>query len=51
MEYKILGKNNDIAQIISENIVLTDTQSALDLFATVQYYTDCDKMIIDKSNI
>lgn len=49
MEYKILGKNNDIAQVTSDELIITDTQSALDLIATVQYETDCDKLIVDKS--
>lgn len=51
MEYKILGKNNDIAFITCDDIVIMDTQSALDMFASVQYETDCDKMIIEKSCI
>lgn len=49
MEYKIVGKKNDIALIISDEIVIKDTQSALDLIATVQYETDCDKLIVYKS--
>ena len=51
MEYKILGKNNDIAMIVNNEIFINDTQSALDLIATVQYETDCDKIIINKSNV
>jgi hypothetical protein len=35
MEYKILGKKNDIALIITDDIVIRDTQSALDLMASV----------------
>lgn len=49
MVYKKLGKNNDIVFITSDDIVITDTQSALDMIASVQYETDCDKMIIEKS--
>lgn len=49
MEYKIVGKKNDIALIISDEIVIKNTQSALDLIATVQYETDCDKLIVYKS--
>ncbi len=48
MEYKILGKKNDIAQIITDEIIIKDAQSALDLIATVQYETDCDKLIVSK---
>lgn len=49
MEYKILGMKNDIALIITDEIVIKDTQSALDMIASVQYETDCDKLIIYKS--
>lgn len=49
MEYKILGKKNDIAQILTDEVVIKDTQSTLDMIASVQYETDCDKIIIDKS--
>lgn len=49
MEYKILGKKNDIALVITDEIVLKDAQSALDLIATVQYETDFDKLIVSKS--
>jgi hypothetical protein len=49
VEYRILGKKNDIALIVSDEIVIKDTQSALDLIASVQYETDCDKLIVNKS--
>ncbi|HHW00954.1 MAG TPA: DUF4180 domain-containing protein [Clostridiaceae bacterium] len=49
MEYKILGRKNDIALIITDEIVIKDAQSALDLIAAVQYETDCDKLIVHKS--
>jgi hypothetical protein len=51
MEYKILGKKNDIALIITDEIVIKDVQSALDLIASVQYETDCDKLIVYKSGV
>lgn len=51
MEYKITGKRNDIAQISSDEIIIKDTQSALDLIATVHYETDCEKLIVNKENI
>ena len=34
MEYKILGKKNDIALIITDELVIKDTQSALDMIAS-----------------
>lgn len=49
MEYRILGKQNDIALIIDDKVVIKDTQSALDMIASAQYETGCDKLIIDKS--
>ena len=49
MKYKILGKKNDIALVITDEIVIKDTQSALDLIASVQYETDCDKLIVYKT--
>ena len=49
MEYKILGKQNDIALIIADELVIKDTQSALKMIAHAQYVTDSDKLIIDKS--
>src|SRR5690554_722588 len=51
MDYKILGKKNDIALITTDEIIMKDTQSALDLIATVQYETDCDKLIVYKSSV
>ncbi|HOJ77182.1 MAG TPA: DUF4180 domain-containing protein [Bacillota bacterium] len=49
MEYKILGKKNDIALIITDEVVIKDTQSALDLIVSAQYETNCDKLIVYKS--
>ncbi|HHT66230.1 MAG: DUF4180 domain-containing protein [Caldicoprobacterales bacterium] len=49
MEYKIVGKKNDIALVIADEIVIRDTQSALDLIASTQYETNCDKLIVYKS--
>ena len=49
MEYKILGKQNDIALIITDKVVIKDTQSALDMIASAQYETNCNKLIIYKS--
>jgi len=49
MEYKILGKKNDIALIISDEIIIKDTQSALDMIVSAQYETGCDKLIVFKS--
>ncbi|MHC1682636.1 MAG: DUF4180 domain-containing protein [Clostridiaceae bacterium] len=46
-------KNNDveIAIVNSNEILITDVQSALDLIATVSYETRCDYMILNKSAV
>lgn len=49
--YRILGKKKDIVQIITDEIIFEDAQSALDLLGSVQYETNCDKLIVDKSCI
>ena len=49
MEIKVIKINNvRIAKINSNEILIEDGQSALDLLATVSYETDCDRIIIDK---
>ncbi|MCY9664602.1 DUF4180 domain-containing protein [Paenibacillus alginolyticus] len=44
-------KMNDIeiAVVESNEILITDVQSALDLMATVRYEADCDRIIINRS--
>lgn len=51
MDYEILGKNNDIALIKSDELVLTDIQSSLDLIAFVQNESHCDKIILTKADV
>lgn len=52
MEINVIKINNvKIANIKSNEILIKDVQSALDLMATVRYETDCDCIIIDKSSI
>jgi hypothetical protein len=47
MEYKILGKKNDIALIITDEIVIKDTQSALDMILSGQYLIPiCSAVVI-----
>lgn len=48
MNYKILGKQNDIALMITDEVVIKDVNSALDVIASAQYETDCDKLILPK---
>lgn len=49
MEYQILGQRQDIAMIIADQVVIRDAQSAIDLIASVQYQTNCHKLILSKS--
>ncbi len=49
MEYKLMGEKNDIAWLLAEEVLIYDAQSALDLVATAQYETGCDKFIISKA--
>lgn len=44
-------KGADIAVISSDEVLITDTQSALDLAMTVSYETGASKMVIDKKAI
>ena len=52
MEIRVIKENNiEIAIVNSDEILITDVQSALDFFATVDYETGCSRMIINKSSI
>ncbi|MDR1688537.1 MAG: DUF4180 domain-containing protein [Clostridiales bacterium] len=43
--------NGPIAVVQSDEPVITDSPSALDLMATVKYETNCDSIIINKSAV
>ena len=49
MEYKLLGTKNDIAQLLADEVLIYEAQSALDVLATAQYETGCDKFILSKA--
>lgn len=51
MKYTILGKNDSIVYIESEDILITDSQSALDLIVAIKYEKDCSRIILDKKAI
>lgn len=52
MEIKIVRENEKkIAIIKSNELLITDVQSALDFIATVRYETGCDRIILDKISI
>jgi hypothetical protein len=49
MNIEVIKENNvEIAIVRSNDILISDVQSALDLMATVNYETGCDKMILNK---
>lgn len=48
---KISNNGILIAKVTSHEVIIIDTQSALDLMATVKYDTDCTRIIIDKESI
>lgn len=51
MKYTMLGKNDSIVYIESEDILISDMQSALDFIATVSFEKSCNRIIIDKNAI
>lgn len=48
---KIKENNLEIAIVNSNEILITDVQSALDFMATVRYEVGCDRIILNKSVI
>lgn len=52
MTTELLNKNGIIIAIVSsEEKIITDTQSALDLVMTVKYETGAEKIVLNKKNI
>jgi hypothetical protein len=51
VKYTILGKNDSIVYIESEDILISDLQSALDFIATVGFEKGCYRIVVDKSSI
>ena len=51
MKYNFLGKNDSLAYIESEDILISDSQSALDLMMTVKFEKDCSRIVLDKKAI
>lgn len=52
MEINVIRINNvEIANVKSNELLVKDVESALDLMATVQYETNCDRLIINKCSI
>ena len=52
MDKRIIQSNGvAIAVIHSDDLIIKDTQSALDFVATIQYYDNCHRIIINKQAI
>lgn len=51
MNISVVGQNKNIAYVQSEDIIITNVQSALDLMATVNYEAECSRIIIDKASV
>ncbi|HEX2925567.1 MAG TPA: DUF4180 domain-containing protein [Ruminiclostridium sp.] len=52
MEIRTVKENNHVIAVVNSNeILISDVQSALDLIASVKYSTGCDRMILNKSAI
>lgn len=51
MRYTFLGNHDSIVYIESDDVLVTDAQSALDLMMTVKYEHDCHKIVLNKSAV
>ena len=52
MEKQIVQNNGiGVAVIHSNDLIITDTQSALDLIATIDYHDNCQRIAINKEAI
>jgi hypothetical protein len=52
MKINIVRENNiEIAVVNTSGILITDVQTALDFMMTMQYETDCNRIILNKSAI
>ena len=52
MKTEVIKKNNTgIAVVSSDELLITDVQSALDLIMTVKYETDCTNIAINKEAV
>ena len=52
MNIQTINQNDKVIAVIkAEGLLITDTQSALDLIATVRYEIGCDRIALYKGNI
>ncbi|AIQ17278.1 cytoplasmic protein [Paenibacillus sp. FSL H7-0357] len=48
---KVEAGGVDIAVVSSSEVLIGDVQSALNFIATVRYETDCDRIVLNQSNV
>ncbi|WP_379142977.1 DUF4180 domain-containing protein [Paenibacillus sp. sgz500992] len=48
---KVEAGGVDIAVVSSSEVLIGDVQSALDFIATIRYETDCDRIVLNQSNV
>ncbi len=51
MNFETVGENKSIVLVRSDELVITDAGSVLDLIATVSYETHCNRLIVEKAAI
>jgi len=51
IDYTYLGENNSIVYVESQDILITDSQSTLDLIMTIVYEKESSRIILDKKVI
>lgn len=52
MKIEVISKNNvNVAVVSSDEVLITDVQSALDLIMTVKYETDCKNIAVNRSAV
>lgn len=51
MKYTLFGEGSPIVYVESDQVLITDVQSALDLMATVRYEKSSNRIILDKKAV
>lgn len=51
MNYRLNKVNNDIVVVESSDILISNSNEAMDLYFSVNYETECTKLILKKENI
>ena len=51
MKTEVIKKNKEVVVVSSEELLITDAQSALDLVMTIKYETGCTNIAINKEAV